>query len=239
MNQSTDSCQPALEKCTRPNPPQSAPGSSRRPRPHQPIFPKTMQEPRKYATLVFTIAIRARGPAATRHFATHEHRLPILPMSPSHADSTVALPSQPCRIRPLAALPPKPLFRTSQIVSDRLRSSQIVWDRLGSSQIVWDRPSAPPPTVRHSRTTAEGFARFRQPNRQTSASLHAISRQNTPANAREKRSFARQLEVVDTSKCWPTNVAIYNMPAFSANFGSPDSWRQDRCLSRPSELCQL
>ena len=169
MNQRSDSCQPVLEKCTRPNHPQSAPGSSRRPRPHQPIFPKTMQEPRKYATLVFTIAIRARGPAATRHFATHEHRLPILPMSLSHADSTVALPSLPCRIRPLAALPPKPLFRTSQIV--------------------WDRPSAQPPTVRHSRRSAEMFARFRQPDRQTSASFRAISRQNTPANAREKRSF--------------------------------------------------
>ena len=183
MNQSTDSCQPALEKCTRPNPPQSAPGSSRRPRPHQPIFPKTLQKPRKYATLVFTTAIRARGPAATRHFATHEHRLPILPVSPNHADRTVALPAQPSRIRPLAALPPKPFFRTSQIVSDRL----------GSSGIVWDRPSAPPPTVRHSRTTAEGFARFRQPNRQKSASLHAISRQNTPANARENRSSCATL----------------------------------------------
>ena len=144
MNQSSDSCQPVLEKCTRPNHPQSATGSSRRPRPHQPIFPKTMQEPRKYATLVFTIAIRARGPAATRHFATHEHRLPILPMSPSHADSTVALPSQPCRIRPLAALPPKPPFRTSQIVSDRLRSSGIVSDRLGSSErIAAHRPPFP------------------------------------------------------------------------------------------------
>ena len=169
MNHRSDSCQPVLEKCTRPNHPQSAPGSSRCPRPHQPIFPKTMQEPRKYATLVFTIAIRTRGPAATRHFATHEHRLPILPMSPSHADSTVALPSQPCRIRPLAALPPKPLFRTSQIV--------------------WDRPSAPPPTVRHSRRTAEIFARFRRPDRQTSASFRALSRQDTPANTREKRSF--------------------------------------------------
>ena len=140
MNQRSDSCQPVLEKCTRPNHPQSAPGSSRRPRPHQPIFPKTMQEPRKYATLVFTIAIRARGPAATRHFATHEDRPPILPMSPNHAERTAALPAQPCRLRPLAASVHLPHFRQSRFFV-RLRSSQIVSDRLGSSGIVWDRLS--------------------------------------------------------------------------------------------------
>ncbi len=236
MNQRSDSCQPVLEQCTRPIHPQSAPGSSRRPRPHQPIFPKTMQEPRKYATLDFTIAIRARGPAATRHFATHEHRLPILPMSLSHADSTVALPSLPCRIRPLAALPPKPLFRTSQIVSDRLGSSQIVWDRLRSSGIVRahsrlpsaipaDLPKCSPDSAGQTGKRARHFSLFRAKIR--------------PPMPVRKEAFARHLEVVDTSKCWPTNVAIYNMPAFSANFGSPDSWRQNRCLSRRSELCQL
>ena len=226
MNQRSDSCQPVLEKCTRPNHPQSAPGSSRRPRPHQPIFPKTMQEPRKYATLVFTIAIRARGPAATRHFATHEHRLPILPMSLSHADSTVALPSLPCRIRPLAALPPKPLFRTSQIVSDRLRSSGIVRaHRRPPSAIPARLPNCSPDSASQTGKRARHFTLFRAKIR--------------PPMPVRKEAFARHLEVVDTSKCWPTNVAIYNMPAFSANFGSPDSWREDRCLSRPSELCQL
>ena len=226
MNQRSDSCQPVLEKCTRPNHPQSAPGSSRRPRPHQPIFPKTMQEPRKYATLVFTIAIRARGPAATRHFATHEHRLPILPMSLSHADSTVALPSLPCRIRPLAALPPKPLFRTSQIVSDRLRSSGIVRaHRRPPSAIPARLPNCSPDSASQTGKRARHFTLFRAKIR--------------PPMPVRKEAFARHLEAVDTSKCWPTNVAIYNMPAFSANFGSPDSWRQDRCLSRRSELCQL
>ena len=185
-----------------------------------------MQEPRKYATLVFTIAIRARGPAATRHFATHEHRLPILPMSPSHADSPVALPSLPCRIRPLAALPPKPLFRTSQIVSDRLRSSGIVRaHRRPPSAIPARLPNCSPDSAGQTGKRARHFTLFRAKIR--------------PPMPVRKEAFARHLEVVDTSKCWPTNVAIYNMPAFSANFGSPDSWRQDRCLSRRSELCQL
>ena len=226
MNQSTDSCQPALEKCTRPNAPQSAPGSSRRPYPHQPIFPKTLQKPRKYATLVSTTAIRARGPAATRHFATHEHRLPILPVSPNHADRTVALPAQPSRIRPLAALPPKPFFRTSQIVSDRLGSSGIVRARRRPpSAIPAQLPKGSPDSASQTGKRARHFTPFR-----------AKIRPQTPVRI---EALARLLEVIDISTFWPTNVAIYNMPAFSANFRSPDSWRADRCLSRRSELCQL
>ena len=147
-------------------------------------------------------------------------------MSPSHADSTVALPSQPCRIRPLAALPPKPLFRTSQIVSDRLRSSGIVRaHRRPPSAIPAELPKCSPDSASQTGKRARHFALFR-----------AKIRPQTPVR---KDAFARHLEVVDTSKCWPTNVAIYNMPAFSANFGSPDSWREDRCLSRRSELCLL
>ncbi len=87
---------------------------------------KILREPRECATLVLTTAIRAPGPAATRHFATNEDSLPILPMSPNHAERTAALPAQPCRIRPLSAFHKGPSFRTSQIVSDRLRSSGIV-----------------------------------------------------------------------------------------------------------------
>ena len=117
---------------------------------------KILREPRECATLVLTTAIRAPGPAATRHFATNEDSLPILPMSPNHAERTAALPAQPCRIRPLSAFYNGPSFRTSQIVSDRL----------GSSQIVWDRPSTPLSTARHSRRNAEIFARFRPPDRQ-------------------------------------------------------------------------
>ena len=133
-SQSSDNCQRALERNTRPNDPRSAPGSARRPRRHQPIFPKILRESRECATLLLTTAIRARGSAATRLFATHEHRLPTQPRSPNHAERTAALPARPCRIRPLVALPPKPCFRTSQIVSDRLRSSGIVSDRLRSSE---------------------------------------------------------------------------------------------------------
>ena len=69
-----------------------------------------------------TTAIRARGPAATGHLAIYEHRLPILPMSPNHADRTAALPAQPCR-----SLYPSTV-RISQRTAFcvRLRSSQIV-----------------------------------------------------------------------------------------------------------------
>ena len=99
--------------------------------PYQPIFPKILQKPRKCATLFLTNAIRARGPAAARHFATNENRLPILLTSP-----------QPCpahRRAPCPALPHPSTCRTSakalfSYVSDRLRSSGIVSDRLRSSE---------------------------------------------------------------------------------------------------------
>ena len=69
-----------------------------------------------------TTAIRARAPAATGHLAIHEHRLPILTMSPNHADRTAALTAQPCR-----SLYPSTV-RISQRTAFcvRLRSSQIV-----------------------------------------------------------------------------------------------------------------
>ena len=59
------------------------------------------------------------------------HRLPILPMSPNHAERTAALPARPCRIRPPAESVRCPQFRQSPLFV-RLRSSQIVWDRLRS-----------------------------------------------------------------------------------------------------------
>ena len=80
-------------------------------------------------------------------------------------------------------------LRSSQIVSDRLRSSQIVWDRLRSSQIV--RPHRPPfPQNRRNVRPIPPLkpAKERVTSRHF-ASLRAIARQNTPANAREK-SFA-------------------------------------------------
>jgi len=45
-------------------------------------------------------------------------------MSPNLAERTAALLAQPCRIRPLSAFHTEPFFRTTQIVSDRLRSSE-------------------------------------------------------------------------------------------------------------------
>ena len=179
-NQRSDNWQPTLEGNTRPNHPQSARESSRRPRPHQPISPKFLQELRKCATLLLTSDFRARGPAATRHFATSEDRLSILPMSPNQSERTAALPAQPCRIRPLSVFHKGRFFRTSQIVSDRLRSSEIVWDRLGSSER----------TARHSRRIAEMFARFRPLNRQKE---RVISRQNTPRRAHETRCSSATL----------------------------------------------
>ena len=142
MNQSSDNCQPALERNTRPNHPPSRPPVLPPPAPSPTNFPKILREPRECATLLLTTAIRARGPAATRHLATHENRLPILRMSP-----------QPCRAH---SHPPCPAFqhpsavRTSAkalfpYVSDRLRSSQIVWERLRSPRIV--RTHRRPPTA--------------------------------------------------------------------------------------------
>ncbi len=92
-------------------------------RPFHLIFPKILQEPRKCATLFPTTFIHVRGPGATRHFATHENRLPILLTS-----------SQPCPAHRRAScqvMPHPSTVRISQItafsyVSDRLRSSRIV-----------------------------------------------------------------------------------------------------------------
>ena len=243
MNQNSDNCQPALGRKTRSNHPQSAPGSARRPRRHQPIFPRILREPRKCATLLLTTAIRARGPAATRHFATHEHRLPILPMSPNHAERTAALPARPGRIRPPAEPVNLPHFRQSPFFV-RLRSSQIVRDRLRSSEIVSDRPNAPPPTARHSRRIAEMSARFCQPNRQECSSFRVKTRhfspildQMRPQTPVRNKVFPRHLVVVDTANGWSTKVGIYSMPAFSSNFGSPNSWRADHRASRSRQLC--
>jgi len=190
-------------------------------RPFHLIFPKILQEPRKCATLFPTTFIHVRGPGATRHFATHENRLPILPMSPNHAERTAALPAQPCRIRPLSAFHKEPLFA---YVSDRLRSSGIVPDRT----------SAPPLTARHSRRMAAMFTRFRPPNRQKSASFRAKVRPQTPVR---KEAFPRHFGVIDVSNCWSTRVGIYSMPAFSSDFGPPASWRADRRTSRSRQLC--
>ena len=176
-NQSSGNCQPVLEGNTRPNHPQSTQESSRRPRPHQPAFPKILREPRECATLVLTTAIRARGPAATRHYAIHEYRLPVLPISHNHAGRTAALPAQPCRIRPLSAFHKGPFFRTSQIVSDRLRSSRIVWDR----------PSAPPAIPAELPKCSPDSARQTGKKARQSASFRADTRQNTPANALRKK----------------------------------------------------
>ena len=144
---------------------------------------KILREPRECATLVLTTAIRAPGPAATRHFATNEDSLPILPMYPNHAERTAALPAQPCRIRPLSALHKGPSFRTSQIVWDRLGSSGIVWDRLGSSGIVRAR-RCPPPGIpaempRYSPDSA------RQTGKK-SASKRVISRRNAAKYTRKR-----------------------------------------------------
>ena len=228
-NQSSDNCQRALERNSRPNHPQFAPRSSRRPPPHQPFFPKILQEPWKCVTLVLATAIRARGPAVTRHFATHEHRLPIFPMSPNHAERTAALPVQPCRIRPLAAIPPKPF-------SERLRSSQIVSDRLGSSGIVPDRTTAPPPAARRP-PFPQNCRNIRPIPPAEPAKERVNSRQNTPAKASEKKAFPRHLGVVVFSNDRSTKVGIYSMPAFNSDSGSHESWRADRRASRSRQPC--
>ena len=173
-NQSSDNCQPVLEGNTRPNHPQSARESPRRPRPHQPISPKFLHELRKCATLLLTSDFRARGPAATRHFATSEDRLSILPMSPNHAERTAALPAQPCRIRPLSAFHKGPFFRTSQIVSDRLGSSGIV------------RAHRPPFPQNRRNVRPIPPAKPAKGARQN-ASFRADTRQNSPANALRKK----------------------------------------------------
>ena len=113
-------------------------------------------------------------------------------MSPNHAERTAALPVQPCRIRPLAAIPPKPF-------SVRLRSSQIVSDRLGSSHIV--RPHRrPPPAARHSRRIAEIFARFRPPNRQKSASIRVKIRLQRPVRKKPLRGIWELLSFPTTGQ---------------------------------------
>ena len=229
-NQSSDNCQRNLEIKARPNHPQSARESSRRPRPHQTILPKILREPRKCVTLVSTTAIRARGPAATRHFTTHENCLPILLTSP-----------QPCQAHLRPPCPDLPHPSTARFfvkalfpyVSDRLRSSGIVWDRLRSSVR----------TARHSRRIAGMFARFRLPSRQKSASQRVPSRHCAPLRGTirpqtpVKKVSPRHLGIVDTSNDWSRNVGIFSMTAFSINFGSPDSWRANRRPSRSSNLC--
>ena len=229
MNQRSDSCQPVLEKCTRPNHPQSAPGSSRRPRPHQPIFQKPCKSPGN--TLHWSLQ-SPFAPAALPQLDTLRPMNTVCPFyqCPS-ATPTAQSRSLPClaasvRLPHSRQSPFSVRLRSSQIVSDRLRSSGIVRaHRRPPSAIPARLPNCSPDSASQTGKRARHFTLFRAKIR--------------PPMPVRKEAFARHLEVVDTSKCWPTNVAIYNMPAFSANFGSPDSWRQDRCLSRPSELCQL
>ena len=104
--------------------------------PYQPVFPKILQKPRKCATLFLTNAIRARGPAATRHFATNENRLPILLTSP-----------QPCPAHCLASCQVMPHPSTVRI-SQRTAFSYVS-DRPGSSEIVSDRPGSSERTAAH------------------------------------------------------------------------------------------
>ncbi len=229
-NQSSDNCQRNLEINARPNHPQSARESSLRPRPHRTILPKILREPRKCVTLASTTATRARGPAATRHFTTHENRLPILLTSP-----------QPCQAQLRPPCPALPHPSTARFfvkalfpyVSDRRRSSGIVSDRLRS----------PVRTARHSRKIAEMFARFRLSSRQKSASLRVTTRHFAPLRGKirpqthVKKVSPPHLGIADTSNDWPKNVGINSMTAFSLNFGSPDSWRANRRASRSSNLC--
>ena len=170
-----------------------------------------------------TTAIRARGPAATGHLAIHEHRLPILPMSPNHADRTAALPAQLCR-----SLYPSTV-RISQRTAFcvRLRSSQIVSDRLGSSEIVRAH-RRPPPAIPAELPKCSP----------DSACQTGKKRVTSRQNAHENKDSPRHLGVVDTSKYWSTYLGIYRMHPFSANFGSPVSLRADRRASRSRHLCQ-
>ncbi len=119
-------------------------------------------------------------------------------------------------------------LRSSQIVSDRLRSSQIVRaHRRPPPFVPAELPQCSPDSARQTGKNARHFALFR-----------VIWRQNTPADAREEKGFLRDLlEIADISKYWPTNVAIYNIPAFSSDVGPPDSWREDRRASRSRKLC--
>ena len=216
-NQSSDNCQRNLEISARPNHPQSARESSRRPRPHRPILPKILREPRKCVTLVSTTATRARGPAATRHFTTHENRLPILLTSP-----------QPCQahLRPPCPALPHPssarFFVKAHFpyVSDRLRSSGIVSDRLRSS--VLHRPPfpqnrrnvrpIPPLKPAKERVTSRHFASLRAIARHC-APLRGKIRPQTPV----KKVSPPYLGIADTSNDWSKNVGIYSMTAFSLN----------------------
>ncbi len=200
--------------------PQNSP--VRRLPPYQPVFPKILQKPRKCATLFLTNAIRARGPAAARHFATNENRLPILPISPNHAQRTAALPAQLCRIRPLAELPPKPFFRTSQIVSDRLRSSEIVRaHRRPSPAIPAELPKGSPDSVRQTGKKAR-----------QNASNRVVSRQNKPRRARgntqcsicsdhtEIQSTWHDRICTQTVKKWPSTTTRSAAPSVGRNFFS-------------------
>ena len=178
-----------------------------------------------------TTAIRARGPAATGHLAIHEHRLPILPMSPNHADNRHSAPPRSLPslaapfIRPLSAFHKEPLFASLRL-ANRLRSSQIVSDRLGSSEIVRAH-RRPPPAIPAELPKCSP----------DSACQTGKKRVTSRQNAHENKDSPRHLGVVDTSKYWSTYLGIYSMHPFSANFGSPDSLRADRRASRSRQLC--
>ena len=141
-------------------------------------------------------------------------------MSPNNAERIAALPVQPCRIRPLAAIPPKPF-------SVRLRSSQIVWDRPRS----YDRTAARrPPFPQNCRN-------IRPIPPAEPAKERVNSRQNTPAKASEKKAFPQHLGVVVISNDRSTKVGICSMPAFNSDSGSHESWRADRRASRSRQPC--
>ena len=172
-NQSSDNCQRNLEISARPNHPQSARESSLRPRPHQPILPKILREPRKCVTLVSTTVIRARGPAATRHFTTHENRLPILLTSP-----------QPCQAHLRPPCPALPHPSSARFFVKAL--FPYVSDILRSSQIVSDRPSAPPAIPAESPKCSPDSASQAGERARHFASLRAIARHCAAKYARKR-----------------------------------------------------
>ena len=186
MNQSSDNCQPALERNTRPNHPPS------RPRPHQPIFQRSCGSPEN------ALHCSLLPPFAPAALPQLDILRPMKTVCPSyecplnHAERTATLPAQPFSIRPLSALPPKPFFRTSQIVSDRLRSSGIVSDRPGSSE----RTAAHrPPFPQNCRNVCP----------------------TPPAKPAKKRVKARHFASFRVKICPPTPV---RKKGFSATFGS-------------------
>ena len=222
-NQSSDNCQPVLEGNSRPNHPQSARESSRRPRPHQPVFPKN---PAGAPTMRYT------GPY-NRHSRPRPRRNSTLCDQRRQSAHPTNVP-QPCRAHrrtPCPALPHPYTVRISQrtvflYVSDRLRSSGIVRARRCPP------PGIPAEMPRYSPDSA------RQTGKK-SASKRVISRRYAAKYTRkrpEKKVSSRLIGDIDISNCWSTNVAIYSIPAFNSDFVPPNSWREDRRAGRSLQL---